>query len=114
MDNVKIILLNGKANSGKDYYYNNYLKKFSSSEHIVRFAFADAIKDIMKESDAKRVSKNAFDFVNKVITWISEEIALNTVILTHNTKKKLIEKEEIKFGTQKFLEKEIQNKKEED
>ena len=49
MDNVKIILLNGKANSGKDYYYKNYLKKFSSSEHIVRFAFADAIKDIMKE-----------------------------------------------------------------
>ena len=49
MSNVKIILLNGKANSGKDYYYKNYLKKFSKSEFIARFAFADAIKDIMKE-----------------------------------------------------------------
>ena len=49
MSDVKIILLNGKANSGKDYYYKNYLKKFNGSEFIVRFAFADAIKDIMKE-----------------------------------------------------------------
>ena len=49
MSDVKIILLNGKANSGKDYYYKNYLKKFNDSEHIVRFAFADAIKDIMRE-----------------------------------------------------------------
>lgn len=49
MSNVKIILLNGKANSGKDTYYKDYLKEFKNTEHIVRFAFADAIKDLMKQ-----------------------------------------------------------------
>ena len=46
---VRIILLNGKANSGKDTYYKNYLKEFSNTKYITRFAFADAIKDLMKE-----------------------------------------------------------------
>lgn len=49
MSDVKIILLNGKANSGKDTYYKSYLEEFGEKEYIVRFAFADAIKDIMKE-----------------------------------------------------------------
>ena len=49
MSDIKIILLNGKAGAGKDQYYLNYKKEFGDSEHIVRFAFADAIKDIMCE-----------------------------------------------------------------
>jgi len=113
---VKLTRLKGNKTIQKDSIkvgINNFLGKYPENLESKMFP-ASNIKDIMEKSDGKRVSKNAFDFVNKVITWISEEIALNAVILTHNTKKKLIEKEEIKFGTQKFLEKEIQNKKEDD
>ena len=49
MGDIKIILLNAPSGTGKDYYYDNYFKEFSGSKHIVRFAFADAIKDIMRE-----------------------------------------------------------------
>lgn len=47
MREVKIILLNAKAGEGKDTYYKDYLKEFSGKEYIARFAFADAIKDLM-------------------------------------------------------------------
>ena len=48
MSDVKIILLNAPAGAGKDHYYLNYKKEFGDSQYIVRFAFADAIKDIMR------------------------------------------------------------------
>lgn len=49
MRKVKIILLNGVAGSGKDYYYSSYKKEFNDLEYITRFAFADAIKEMMLE-----------------------------------------------------------------
>lgn len=80
---VKIILLNGKANSGKDTYYKDYLKEFGSKEYITRFAFADAIKDLMvqffgwdgKDKEGERRSQmqfigNAFRTLDKAV-WVN-------------------------------------------
>lgn len=113
---VKLTRLKGNKTIQKDSIkvgINNFLGKYPDNLESKMFPVSN-IKDIMEMSDAKRVSKNAVDYINKVITWISEEIALNAVILTHNNKKKLIEEEAIKFGTQKFLGKEIQNRMEDD
>lgn len=113
---VKLTRLKGNKTIQKDSIkvgINNFLGKYPDNLESKMFPVSN-IKDIMEKSDAKRVSKNTVDYINKVITWISEEIALNAVILTHNNKKKLIEEEAIKFGTQKFLGKEIQNRMEDD
>ncbi len=113
---VKLTRLKGNKTIQKDSIkvgIYNFLGKYPDNLESKMFPVSN-IKDIMEKSDAKRVSKNTVDYINKVITWISEEIALNAVILTHNNKKKLIEEEAIKFGTQKFLEKEIQNRMEDD
>ena len=82
MGEVKIILLNGKAGAGKDHYYLNYKEKFDNSEYIVRFAFADAIKDIMckffkwdgKDKEgawrtAAQTIGNSFRSINKTV-WV--------------------------------------------
>ncbi len=66
------------------------------------------IRNILAKSGAKRISKEAIDYMNKVISWIAEEIALNAVILTHTNQKKLVEEDSIKFGSQKFLGKDIE------
>jgi len=113
---VKLTRLKGNKTIQKDSIkvgINNFLGKYPDNLESKMFPVSN-IKDIMEKSDAKRVSKNTVDYINKVITWISEEIALNAVILTHNNKKKLIEEEAIKFGTQKFLGREIQNRMEDD
>lgn len=113
---VKLTRLKGNKTIQKDSIkvgIYNFLGKYPDNLESKMFPVSN-IKDIMEKSDAKRVSKNTVDYINKVITWISEEIALNAVILTHNNKKKLIEEEAIKFGTQKFLGKEIQNRMEDD
>ncbi len=113
---VKLTRLKGNKTIQKDSIkvgINNFLGKYPENLESKMFPVSN-IKDIMEKSDGKRVSKNSVDYINKVITWISEEIALNAVILTHENKKKLIEEEAIKFGTQKFLGKEIQNRMEDD
>lgn len=47
--NIEIIMLSGKANVGKDTYYKTY-KKNHNDEIVVRYAYADAIKDIVSSS----------------------------------------------------------------
>ena len=62
MKNINIILLNAKAGEGKDSYYQDYLKEFGELEYIERFAFADAIKELM-------VKFFNWDGINKEGIW---------------------------------------------
>lgn len=113
---IKLTRLKGNKTIQKDSIkvgVNNFLRRNPDNLEAKIFPVSN-IKDIMEKSNAKRVSKDSIDYFNKVISWISEEIALNAVILTHTNKIKLIEEEAIKLGTQKFLGKEVQNKMEED
>lgn len=112
---VKLTRLKGNKIIQKDSIkvgVNNFLGEYPDSLEEKMFPLSN-IKELMEKGDAKRVSKDAVDYINKIISWISEEIALNAVKLTHANKMKLIKEEAIKFGTQKFLGKEIQNKMEE-
>lgn len=83
MGDVKIVLLNGKANSGKDYYYLNYKKEFGGSEFIVRFAFADAIKDLMKQffkwdgKDKEGVHRSQMQSIGNGFRDIDESVWVN-------------------------------------
>ena len=112
---VKLTRLKGNKTIQKDSIkvgVNNFLGKNPDNLEAKMFP-ASNIKDILEKSHAKRVSREAFDYINKIITWLSEEIALSAVIMSHANKMKLIDEEVIKLGTQKFLGKEIQNKMEE-
>ena len=80
MSNIKIILLNGKANSGKDTYYKDYLKEFSGTEYIARFAFADAIKDLMREffkwddKDKEGVRRSQMQFIGNAFRELDRSV----------------------------------------
>lgn len=110
---VKLTRLKGNKTIQKDSIkvgINNFLGKYPDNLESKMFPVSN-IKDIMEKSDAKRVSKDAIDYINKIITWIAEEIALNAAKLTYNKKKKTLEEEAIKFGTQKFLGKDEEENK---
>jgi len=112
---VKLTRLKGNKTVQKDSIkvgVNNFLGKYPDNLEEQMFLVSN-IKALMEKSDAKRVSRDAIDFINKIISWISEEIALNAVKSTYENKMKLIKEEAIKLGTQKFLGKEIQTKIEE-
>jgi len=113
---VKLTRLKGNKTIQKDSIkvgVNNFLGKYP--DNLVEKMFpVSKIKEIMEKNDAKRVSMDAVDYINKIISWISEEIALNAVTLAHANKMKFIDKEAVKLGTQKFLGKEIHKKMEDD
>jgi len=110
---VKLTRLKGNKTIQKDSIkvgINNFLGKYPDNIESKMFPVSN-IKDIMEKSNAKRVSKDAIDYINEIITWIAEEIALNAAKLTYNKKKKTVEEEEIKFSTQKFLGKDEEKNK---
>lgn len=113
---VKLTRLKGNKTIQKDSIkvgVNNFLGKYPDNLEEKMFPVSN-IKEIMEKNDAKRVSKDAVDYINKIISWISEEIALNAVTLAHANRMKLFDKEAVKLGTKKFLGKEIHKKMEED
>ena len=69
------------------------------------------MRKILINAGARRVSVEAIDLMNEIITQILEDIIFKAAKLTHDMNKKTIQKETIKLSTQQFLE--IETNKEE-
>jgi len=69
------------------------------------------IRDILKDNGAERISKEVIEFMNKIISKISEDIALGAVEIAFSNKNEIIQKEAIRLSTKQFLGIDLDNKK---
>lgn len=69
------------------------------------------IRDILKDNGAKRISKEAIELMNKIISKISEDIALGAVEIAYSNKDEIMKKEAIRLSTKQFLGIELDNEK---
>lgn len=69
------------------------------------------IRDILKDNGAERISKEAIELMNRIISKISEEIALGAVEIAYSNKDEVIQKEAIRLSTKQFLGIELDNEK---
>jgi len=69
------------------------------------------IRDILKDNGAERISKEVIEFMNKIISKISEDIALGAVEIAYSNKNEIIQKEAIRLSTKQFLGIDLDNEK---
>lgn len=68
------------------------------------------IRQILESSGAKRISRDSIDYMNKIISKITEEIALGIAKIIYSKGIEIDQNEAVKLSTQKFLEIKHNNK----
>lgn len=88
-----------------------FLGKTVEIKELKRFP-SSVVKKVLSDKGVNRVSKESVETLNRILTDISNEIALNAVKSTYKEKKKTIKEDAIKTSTEKIFETEKENESE--